>query len=160
VCFAPGLRQLQCLSLRGCAKLTASTLGSLAPLQHLRSLDLAGLPLLQARPCCSWDAPASIAVHFVLLPCTLSSHTVRNHVQALLYHASVGATNTGRQTCVEFRVWDLQDASLGVALAALPQLSALNLGHTAAGDATLAALTYAHRAAAWSREHGVLRIRV
>jgi hypothetical protein len=52
----------------------------------------------------------------------------------------------------------LQDAPLAVALAALPQLSALNLGHTAAGDATLAALTYAHRAAAWSREHGVLRV--
>ena len=52
----------------------------------------------------------------------------------------------------------LQDAPLAVALAALPQLSALNLGHTAAGDATLAALTYAHRAAAWSREHGALRV--
>lgn len=52
----------------------------------------------------------------------------------------------------------MQDAPLAVALAALPQLAALNLGHTAAGDATLAALTYAHRAAAWSRKHGALRV--
>lgn len=50
--FAPGLRQLQCLSLRGCARLTAGALGSLATLQHLRSLDLAGLPLLQVAVCC------------------------------------------------------------------------------------------------------------
>lgn len=52
VLSAPGLRQLQCLSLRGCVRLPAGALGSLAPLQHLRSLDLAGLPLLQVQPCC------------------------------------------------------------------------------------------------------------
>ena len=39
-------------------------------------------------------------------------------------------------------------------MAAVPQVEALNLGATSAGDATLAALTYAHRAAAWQREHG------
>lgn len=52
VLSAPGLRQLQCLSLRGCARLSAGALGSLATLQHLRSLDLAGLPLLQVAFCC------------------------------------------------------------------------------------------------------------
>lgn len=45
-----GLRQLVCLSLRGCAELPDNALGSLAGLQHLQSLDLAGLPLLQASP--------------------------------------------------------------------------------------------------------------
>lgn len=55
----------------------------------------------------------------------------------------------------------LQDGPLALAVAALPRLKTLNVGHTAAGDATLGALTYAHRASAWAKEYGatlVIRI--
>ncbi len=48
----------------------------------------------------------------------------------------------------------LQDRPLALAVAALPRLKTLNVGHTAAGDATLGALTYAHRASAWAKEYG------
>ena len=49
--------------------------------------------------------------------------------------------------------WDA-DVDLAVALAAVPQVETLNLSFTSAGDATLAALTYAHRAAVWQNLHG------
>ena len=37
----------------------------------------------------------------------------------------------------------------------LAPAQAIHLGYTGAGDATLAALTYAHRAAAWTQEYGI-----
>ena len=48
----------------------------------------------------------------------------------------------------------MEDGPLAAALGLLPQLTALQLGATPAGDATLEALTFAHRAAAWSETYG------
>lgn len=49
----------------------------------------------------------------------------------------------------------LEDAALAVVVAQLPRLRSLNVGYTGAGDATLGAITYVHRAAAWAKEYGV-----
>ena len=48
----------------------------------------------------------------------------------------------------------MADAPLAAELRWLPQLTALHLGDTAAGDETLAALTFAHRATAWAVTYG------
>jgi len=51
-------------------------------------------------------------------------------------------------------MWQMADEALAAALGTLPQLTALQLGDTPAGDATLGALTFAYRAAAWAETYG------
>ena len=48
----------------------------------------------------------------------------------------------------------MADEPLAAELGRLPHLTAVQLGSTAAGDATLAALTFAHRAASWAKTYG------
>ena len=48
----------------------------------------------------------------------------------------------------------MADEPLAAELGRLPQLTALQLGETAAGDATLSALTFAHRAGSWATTYG------
>ena len=48
----------------------------------------------------------------------------------------------------------MADGPLAAALGRLPQLTAVQLGETPAGDATLEALTFAHRAASWAKTYG------
>ncbi len=54
----------------------------------------------------------------------------------------------------------MEDEALAAALGTLPQLTALQLGDTPAGDATLGALTFAYRAAAWAQTYGARRLTV
>ena len=54
----------------------------------------------------------------------------------------------------------MADEALAAALATLPQLTALQLGDTSAGDATLGALTFAYRASAWAETYGAHRLRM
>ena len=56
-------------------------------------------------------------------------------------------------------MWQMADEALAAALGALPQLTALQLGDTPAGDAALGALTFAYRAAAWAETYRARRLR-
>ena len=57
-------------------------------------------------------------------------------------------------TLRQCRCVQMADGPLAAELRWLPQLTALHLGETAAGDETLAALTFAHRTAAWAATYG------
>lgn len=48
----------------------------------------------------------------------------------------------------------LEDSALALIVARLPQLWVLNVSDTGAGDITLNALTFAHRASAWAATYG------